>query len=62
MTPTQFRACLALMGWSQRGAARQLGYAEGTVRQWARGKQLIPAEVATWLQARADARAICGND
>jgi hypothetical protein len=30
MTPTHFRECLTLLDWTQRGLARQLGYAEGT--------------------------------
>jgi hypothetical protein len=54
MTPTHFRQCLTLLDWTQRGLARQLGYAEGTVRQWARGALPIPAQVADWLAARAD--------
>ena len=54
MTPTHFRQCLALLDWTQRGLARQLGYAEGTVRQWARGALPIPDQVADWLAARAD--------
>jgi transcriptional regulator with XRE-family HTH domain len=54
MTPTHFRQCLTLLDWTQRGLARQLGYAEGTVRQWARGALPIPDQVADWLVARAD--------
>jgi len=54
MTPTHFRECLTLLDWTQRGLARQLGYAEGTVRQWARGALPIPDDVATWLRDRAD--------
>jgi len=54
MTPTHFRQCLALLDWTQRGLARQLGYAESTVRQWARGALPIPDQVADWLVARAD--------
>lgn len=53
MTPTRLRECLALLAWSQRGLAALLGRQEGTVRQWARGVVQIPAEVATWLEARA---------
>ena len=54
MTPTHFRECLTLLDWTQRGLARQLGYAEGTVRLWARGALPIPDQVADWLVARAD--------
>jgi len=53
MTPTHFRECLALLDWTQRGLARQLGYAEGTVRQWARGALPIPEPVSNWLEDRA---------
>jgi transcriptional regulator with XRE-family HTH domain len=53
MTPIHFRECLALLDWTQRGLARQLGYAEGTVRQWARGALPIPEPVAEWLADRA---------
>jgi hypothetical protein len=54
MTSTHFRECLTLLDWTQRGLARQLGYAEGTVRQWARGALPIPVAVAEWLVQRAD--------
>jgi hypothetical protein len=55
MTPTHFRECLTLLDWTQRGLARQLGYAEGTVRQWARGALPIPVAVSNWLEDRAAA-------
>lgn len=54
MTPTDFRAALAVLDWTQRGLARQLDRAEGTVRQWARGALPVPADVAAWLRARAE--------
>lgn len=50
MTPERFRECLVLMNWSQRGFARMVDRAEGTVRQWARGKVTIPPDVASWLE------------
>jgi transcriptional regulator with XRE-family HTH domain len=53
MTPDRLRECIALLGWTRRGLARQLGRLEGTVRQWERGAVQIPAEVARWLEARA---------
>lgn len=49
MTPTEFRACLDALHWTQRGLARILGRPEGTVRQWARGAVQIPDEVAHWV-------------
>lgn len=53
MSPSRFRECLAALDWSQRGLARLLDRAEGTVREWARGRLPVPAEVAEWLEARA---------
>lgn len=53
MTPERFRECLTLMNWSQRGFASMVDRAEGTVRQWARGKVTIPADVAAWLEKAA---------
>lgn len=50
MTPERLRECLTALCWSQRGLARNLNKAEGTVRQWARGKLSIPEDVAVWLE------------
>lgn len=50
MTPERFRECLVIMNWSQRGFAAMVDRAEGTVRQWARGKVTIPPDVASWLE------------
>ena len=50
MTPTELRAVLHTLHWSQRGLADVLQRAEGTVRQWARGALPVPPEVATWLR------------
>ncbi len=55
MSPTRFRECLAALDWSQRGLARLLDRAEGTVREWARGRLPVPTEVSEWLEARARA-------
>jgi hypothetical protein len=35
-------------------AVWESGYAEGTVRQWARGALPVPDQIADWLVARAD--------
>lgn len=51
MTPTRLRACLAILGWSQRNLALRLQREEGEVRMWARGKRPIPDEAAEWVEA-----------
>jgi hypothetical protein len=53
MTPTRLRACLAVLGFSQRGLAAFLECDERMVRRWAAGDDLVPDVVATWLEARA---------
>ena len=53
MTPTRLRECLALLFWSQRRLAEIIGWSEGTVRNWALGRQAIPADVAKWLERLA---------
>ncbi len=50
MTPDQFRECLALLHWSQRGLAGIVGRDERQVRRWASGDAPIPPDVAAWLQ------------
>jgi len=42
-----------VLGWSQRGLAGHVAYAEGMVRMWARGAHPVPAEIARWLEVRA---------
>jgi len=53
MTPDRFRECLAAIGWSQRGMARQLGIHETRPRRWASGRYSIPEDVADWLERLA---------
>lgn len=53
MGSTEFRACLYLLDWSQRGIAAVLQVDEGTVRQWGREKRPIPPAVAVWLRRLA---------
>ena len=53
MTPTRFRECLDLLGWTQRGLAAYLDAPEGIIRSMARGTAPIPDELATWLEKRA---------
>jgi ribosome-binding protein aMBF1 (putative translation factor) len=54
MTPDRIRACLSLIGWSQRGLAERLGHDERQVRRWCSGHHEIPEAVANWLNALAD--------
>lgn len=53
MTPTRFRECLDILGWTQRGLATYLDAPEGMIRSMARGTASIPDELAAWLEARA---------
>lgn len=50
MTPERLRECIAILGVSQRGLASVIDRSENSVRQWARGRSPIPAEVADWLE------------
>ncbi len=53
MSPDDFRECLALLHWSQRGVADILGTHPTTVRRWATGDAAIPDNVARWLKKLA---------
>ena len=55
MTPDRFRECLDLIRWSQRGLADALGRNERTIRRMATGEMDVPADLAAWLDRRADA-------
>lgn len=48
MTPSQFRAALVIIGWSQRHVATLLGVDERQARRWAAGAA-IPPDIAKWL-------------
>lgn len=50
MTPTQFRAAIATMHWSQRGLAAILRTDERQVRRWATGQYPVPEPIAAWLE------------
>jgi ribosome-binding protein aMBF1 (putative translation factor) len=54
MTPDRIRACLDLIGWSQRGLAERLQRDERQVRRWCSGDYEIPEPEAQWLNALAD--------
>jgi transcriptional regulator with XRE-family HTH domain len=49
MSPTERRAAIAAIGWSQRGLADRLGFDEGWVRRWMRDGCEAPPEVDAWL-------------
>ena len=53
MTPPEFRLCLDLLAWSQRGLARLLGLDDRSVRRWASGQNAIPGNIAHWLATLA---------
>lgn len=53
MTPTERRAALDAIGWSQRGLADRLGWDEGTVRRWMRDGGEAPITVDLWLATLA---------
>lgn len=55
MTPTEYRAALESIGWTQRGLAERLGIHETRTRRWATGQYKIPPNVAEWLQRLAAA-------
>jgi hypothetical protein len=50
MTPARLAYILALLGMTERGLARHVGWSPGAVRNWATGKAAVPARVAAWLE------------
>ena len=55
MTPSEFRAALADIGWPARLLATRAGYAPSIAQQWACGRSGVPSELASWLECMADA-------
>jgi hypothetical protein len=53
MTASEFRICLELLAWSQRGLARMLGLDDRLVGRWASGANEVPEDVAGWLATLA---------
>lgn len=50
MTPEEFKAALARLGWSQAAAARELGIASrNQVNKFANGRRRVPDYIATNL-------------
>jgi hypothetical protein len=50
MTHERLRACLDIMGWSQRGLGRMTGYHEASARLWGVGGGPVPPDIAAWLE------------
>jgi hypothetical protein len=50
MTPARLASILALLGMTERGLARHVGWSPGAVRNWTLGKAAVPASVAAWLE------------
>jgi hypothetical protein len=55
MTPAEFRATLAALGWSGRFLSRRLGCQHNLPVRWARGSRPVPASIAAWLERRRSA-------
>ena len=53
MTPTEFRAALEALRWTQRGVAAVLRCDERQIRRWATGAYPIPERIASWLATLA---------
>lgn len=53
MTPARLLEVLALLGMTERGLARHVGWSPGGVRNWVQGKAATPEPVAAWLERRA---------
>lgn len=51
MTPDQYRAAIARLGYSQEAAGRALGLSERTGQAYATGETKIPEPVAKLLRA-----------
>ena len=49
MTPAEFSAALAQIGWTQRELARTLDCNHKLIQRWAGGQAAIPAPIARWL-------------
>jgi hypothetical protein len=55
MTPTDFRAALEALHWPGRYVAEATGYHPSIAAQWASGRSVVPADVATWLRRLVEA-------
>lgn len=52
MTPVEFSAALAALGWSRRHLAEQLDCDVTLANRWASGRAAIPPRIARWLMRR----------
>lgn len=58
MTPEEFTAALAALGWKQSDFCRRAGVAKDTPSRWAAGKTPIPAWVPAYLGVLQDLAAL----
>jgi hypothetical protein len=49
MTPAEFTAAIARLGWSRQHVARQLQCDTNLPRYWSLGEQPVPLGIARWL-------------
>ena len=54
MTPAQFTAALATIGWSQRHLATLLACDTNLPTRWATGRAAVPPALAAWLGKLAE--------
>lgn len=53
MTPAEFSAALAILGWSLRELARRLGCDVALPARWSKGTAFVPQPIAAWLRKLA---------
>jgi len=53
VTPARIAECIAILGWTQREAGRQLSRQEAAIRQYLAGKVKIPDADAAWIERLA---------
>jgi hypothetical protein len=58
MSPDEFRACLAAIGWTQRSLAERLDIHHTRTARMATGRYQVPPEVAAWLRLLAQLHAV----
>lgn len=62
MTPTQFRAALRTLDWSQARAARELGAANHQrISEWCRGTRPVPPYIAAHVHTHLARRESAGG-
>jgi transcriptional regulator with XRE-family HTH domain len=50
MSPHRLRACLEILGWSQRELAAQVGVDPRQVVRWISGAAIVPLSTEAWLE------------